>query len=408
MTFPKSLSLATLIFAILILTACGETSDPVASTTEIIKQNSITTSHRAKKVDAAVTASLTAEQLADFADFVEETREEYQIPGLAVAIVEGDEVALAQGFGVRDIDSDKPVTPKTIFHIGSTHKSITAMFVATLVDEGLLDWDTPVIELVPEFELAEVEATEQVTIRHLLSMSSGIPDEVEEEFDLENSTAEDIFDLVAEAELLGPPGEVFSYSNPSSAVSGYIGVLAAGGEFGELYDGYAQQLQERIFAPIGMQTATLSVEEAQANPNLSASHIFEDGEVITAESYDFTGDPLAPSGSIKASVLDMANYMLTQVNRGVAPDGTRVVSEANLIETWRPQIDTGDDVDYALGWEVGRQDNAGVIWHEGAYDNFTSILVFIPETKRGLVVLTNLDDPDDFLEVVRQEFANLD
>ncbi|MEM7029065.1 MAG: serine hydrolase domain-containing protein [Chloroflexota bacterium] len=350
---------------------------------------------------------LTAEQLKNFERFIEDERNYYQIPGLAVALVQGNKIVLAQGFGVQNLDEGDPVTKETLFHIGSTHKSITAMFIATLVDDGLLEWDTPLVEFVPDIELADDVATSQVTIRHFLGMSSGIPDDAEGLLDLENATAEDIFDLVAEAELLGLPGEVFSYSNPSSAISGYAGVLAAGGTFGDLYEGYVQNLQARIFDPIGMTTATLSVEEVLSNPNMSASHIFEDGDIVVAESYDFTGDPLAPSGAIKANVLDMARYMITQVNRGVAPDGTRVVSEKNLIETWQPHIDTGDNVDYALGWEVGRQAEAGVIWHEGSYDSFSSVLVFIPETKSALVVLTNLDDPDDFLAVVRQEFTDM-
>lgn len=402
----NKLSLLTfLLITTLIAIACGQNAAPEAAPTNLPRSTTTPPPYKETAPDAPT--DLSREALADFTDFVEENRRSYQIPGLAVAIVRGNELVLAQGFGVRDIRGDDPVTPDTLFHIGSTNKSVTAMFIATLVDNGLLDWDTPVVETVPEFELADPAATEQVTIRHLLSMSSGISEDAEDDFDLEEANAADVFDLVADAELLGPPGEVFSYSNPSSAVSGYIGVLADGGDFDHLYEGYADQLQRRIFDPIGMTTATLSVEEARANPNLSASHVFEDGQVVVAESYDFTGDPLAPSGSIKASVVDMARYMMTQVNRGVAPDGTRVVSAANLTETWQPYIDTGENSDYAMGWEVGRGEEAGVIWHEGAYDSFTSILVFIPAAQSGLVVLTNLDDPDDFLEVMREAFTQL-
>ncbi|MCB0210397.1 MAG: beta-lactamase family protein [Anaerolineae bacterium] len=403
----KSFTLfALLLMTILTIVACGQADTPETAPTNLPRPTAAQTSYKEATVDDS-SADLSPDALDDFVDFVEENRQAYEIPGLAVAVVRGNEIVLAQGFGVKDIRGDDPVTPETLFHIGSTNKSVTAMLIATLVDDGLFDWDTPVVEIVPEFELSDAESTQQATIRHLLSMSSGIPDDAEDDFDLEDADAADVFDLVAEAELLGPPGEVFSYSNPSNAISGYIGVLADGGDFDNLYEGYAEQLQRRIFDPIGMESATLSVEEAHANPNMSASHIFEDGEVVVAESYDFTGDPLAPSGSIKASVVDMARYMITQVNRGVAPDGTRVVSAANLTETWQPAIDTGENTDYAMGWEVGRNEEADVIWHEGAYDSFTSILVFMPATKSGLVVLTNLDDPDDFLEVMRNEFTKL-
>ncbi len=355
------------------------------------------------------TAGLSDEQLAQFAAFVEKARQSYNIPGAAVAIVYQNDIILAQGFGSRDLSNNAPVTPESLFHIGSTHKSITAMLMATLIDDGRLDWDTPVVEIYPDFELSDPQATEAVTIRHLLGMSSGIPDEAEDEFDPENSTPEDIFDLLAETPLLDSPGQEFSYSNLSCSAGAYIGVLAAGGKYGELYNGYAGLLQERILEPIGMETATLSVEQARANPNYSHSHEFDDNHlVVTAESYDFTGDPLAPTGSIKASVLDMARYMITQVNRGLAPNGVRVVSEENLTETWRPQIQEQDEnFWYAMGWSVQILEDFEVIWHDGSYDGFTSILVFVPEMNTGMVVLNNMDDPGDFLEITRDEFVKM-
>ncbi len=379
-----------LLLTLLLITACAEETPPEPAIAETAEPTSLTES-----------SADTDDSLANFARFVEETRIEYEIPGVAIAVVEGNEIVLAQGFGVCDISGDQPVTEETLFHIGSTHKSITAMFIATLVDEGLLEWDEPVVAFVPDFELSEV--TDVVTMRHLLSMSSGIPDDLEGEFDVEDSYAEDLFDLVAEAELLDEPGGTFSYSNIASSVSGYLGVLAIDENSDDVYEGYAAQLQERIFDPIGMETATLSVEDARASGQMSASHIFEGDEVVIAESYDFTGDPLAPSGSIKANVIDMGRYLITQLNLGVAPDGTRVVSEANLTETWQPVIDAGDGIEYALGWEVDGE----VLAHEGSYDSFTSVLVMLPDQQRGLVVLTNIDDPDDFLTVVVERFKGL-
>jgi CubicO group peptidase (beta-lactamase class C family) len=364
----------------------------------------------AERANDTAGPAITQAEVAAFATFLKEIRAEYQIPGLAAAIVQSDETIFAEGFGVRNVETGEPVTPETLFHIGSTQKSMTAMLIATLVDDGYLDWDTPLVEIDPDFELSDPDATKQVTIRHLLSMSSGIPDDAEEEFDIENSTAEDVFTLVTETPLLGQPGEVFSYSNPSSALAGYMGVLAAGGEFGKLYNGYAQLIQERILDPIGMDTATLSVEEVRANPNLSSSHIFdEDEQVIVAESYDFTGDPLAPSGSLKASVLDMARYMSTQVSRGVAPNGKHVVSEENLTATWQPHIseDGNENSSYAMGWSVTEQAGVEVIWHDGSYDSFNSTLVFVPATRTGLVILTNLDEVGDSLDIIRMEFVKI-
>lgn len=355
-----------------------------------------------------VGATFDADQLASFMAVVEDSRFDNEIPGVAVAIVEGAQIVLAEGVGVRDIRTAAPVTPQTLFHIGSTHKSITAMLIATLVDEGALGWDTPIVDIYPEFELSDSASTETVTVRHLLSMSSGIADYAEDDFDQENESAEDIFDLIAETDLLAPPGEQFSYSNVSASVAGYVGVLASGGQMGQLYVGYDRLLQERLFGPIGMTSATLSVEDVWASPNYAVSHVLEGGEIVAAESYDFTGDPLAPSGAIKASVLDMALYMNTQVSQGLAPNGKRVVSAENLTATWQPQIEDEESGGYyGLGWGLSTDAGLELVWHEGSYDNFTSVLMFSPDAEIGLVVLTNSDETGDFLEVVGDEFIEM-
>jgi len=324
-----------------------------------------------------------------FVDWVEEHQEEDNIPGVAIALVssQGEERVLTQGFGHRDLENQLPVTPETLFHIGSTHKSMTALLIATLVDEEILDWDTPAIEIDPEFELADADATENVTLQHLLSMRSGIPGQAEDEFDIDNSKAEDIFNYLAEVELLGEPGAVFSYSNLSIALGGYLAVLAVDEEEEDLYQAYGELLQERVLEPIGMNNSTLLASEANRNPHYSRSYIVEAGELVEAETEDFDGDPLAPSGSLKASIKDMASYISTQLNKGIAPNGSRVVSEENLLQTQIPKWGN-----YAMGWQTDIYQGIKLISHEGSYDNFLSIIGIIPEYNLGFVVLTNSEE----------------
>ena len=157
-------------------------------------------------------------------------------------------------------------------------------------------------------------------------MSSGIPDEAEDDLP-ENTAPEDIFDAAAETDLLGQPGETFSYSNVSAALAGYLGVMAAGGDSDDLHAGYARLLEERILGPIGMETATISASEAHASPNMSKSYTYtNDREPVEAKSYDVDSDALAPSGSLKANINEMALYISTVLNGGIAPNGNRVVS----------------------------------------------------------------------------------
>jgi len=307
------------------------------------------------------------------------------IPGAAVAIVQGDDIILEKGFGLRDVENSLPVTSDTLFHIGSTNKSMTAMMIATLVDQGVFDWDTPVVEIYPDFELSSPEATEQVTIQHLLSMQSGIPDDAEDDFDIDYAVAEDVFDYVADVDLLGMPGDEFSYSNLSASLAGYLGVIATEEEPSNLYDGYASLLQTQILDPIGMETAVIRVTDAQKNPNYGKSYILDSaGNPRVAEREDYDEDALAPSGTLKASVADMALYISTQLNRGVAPNGTRVVSEENLTETWKPQLEN-----YGMGWEVSKYEGVTLIAHEGSFDNYLSII--------GFVILTNSEEASERL-----------
>ena len=320
-------------------------------------------------------------------EFVENIMFEDGLPGAAVAVVRGDTTIFAEGFGFRDVDKGLPVTRETLFHIGSTNKSMTAMLIATLVDDGLLEWDTPIIEIYPDFELSSDESTNFVTVRHLLSMQSGIPDYAEDDFDVDNASGEDVFKYVVEIDLLGAPGEEFSYSNISASLAGYLGVIAAGYEYPNLYAGYEKLLREKVLDPIGMETAVIRVSDAENNPNYGKSYVMEDGDAVEAEREDFDGDPLAPSGTLKANVIEMAAYISTQLQRGQAPNGKRVVSEENLIETWKPDLEN-----YAMGWEVSEYEEFLVISHEGSFDNYLSIIGFVPDLDIGFVILTNSEE----------------
>jgi len=328
----------------------------------------------------------------ELTQYVEKVMAEDRLPGAAVAVVYGDEIIFAEGFGWRDVENNLPVTRETLFHIGSMNKSFTAMMIATLVDQGLFDWNTPVVEIYPDFALSSEEATETVTMRHLLGMESGIPADAEDDFDVEYASGEDLFGYVKSVPLLDLPGNEFSYSNISASLAGYLAVIATGDDYPDLYSGYEQLLRERVLNPIGMKTAVMSVSDAENNPNYGKSYWLEDGEVVEAEREDFDGDPLAPSGVLKVNVVEMAYYVSTQLNGGQAPNGKQVVSEKNLAETWKPGLEN-----YAMGWEVGEYEGVTLISHEGSFDNYLGITGFVPELDIGFVILTNSEEAGERL-----------
>lgn len=348
---------------------------------------------------------LTGELLAEFESFIEQARQRFEIPGAAVVVVQGQQVILAQGFGVRELGRAEPITPETIFAVGSTTKAMTSMLLATLVDEGKLDWDQPVVELWPDFELAEPAVTPKIRLRHLLNMSSGVPraDLIWSGADL---TAEELMASLADLPLVTPPGQWYHYNNQMFATGGYIGTLAAGGQYGNLGQAYLDLLQARIFEPIGMSSATPAIEVAQAQPNHATPHDFTlFGEVIPTHYHTDPG--IAPAGAINANALDMARFLMTCLGQGVTPAGTRIVSAETLAETWQPQVKVTKNLSYGMGWFIEDYKGTRMIWHDGDVLGFKALIAFIPEANLGLVVLTNRTISTGFSYSVRYHLLEL-
>jgi CubicO group peptidase (beta-lactamase class C family) len=184
------------------------------------------------------------------------------------------------------------------------------------------------------------------------------------------------------------PGQVYHYNNQMAATGGYVGALAAGGQYGNLQQNYVDQLQARIFNPIGMSSATTSIDAAQVQPNHATPHDFTlSGQVVPTHFHEDPG--ITPAGAVHANALDMARFVMTQLAEGVATDGSRVVSAANLAETWQPAVKVTKTLSYGMGWFIENYKGVRVIWHDGDVLGFKALMAFIPEAGVGLVVLTN-------------------
>jgi CubicO group peptidase (beta-lactamase class C family) len=381
----------------LAIAGCGQTA-PVESLAEDAPTALVqdVPTETTADLDAAENTDATAEAIptslpdwvSDFQDYLTARMDAEHIPGLAYALILPGSEIFAEGLGLRDMENKLPVTARTLFHIGSTQKSMNAMMIAAMVDLGYFDWDTHVADIFPNFELSSANYTGQVTMVHLLSMTSGIPDYAEDDLELDGASQADVLDAVAGTDLLFSPGGVFSYSNLSATVAGYAAGYAWTGKDVDLVGGYAEALIELVLEPIGMESASFSVSEARNSEDFSYAYVMPDGRnAERAESYDLDRDPLGPSGTLKISVLDMAKYVATQLNEGVAPNGNRVVSAENLRMTWEVQLEG-----YALGWDRVSYGNTAVIFHTGAFDNFVSVIGFLPDLDIGLVLLVNSED----------------
>jgi beta-lactamase class C len=332
--------------------------------------------------------------------------ETFHVKGAAVAIFQGDRIAFNQGFGVRDLQSNAPVTTRTRFRIGSNTKSMSSLMLATRVEEGLLDWDTPVRDLWPEFRAPNPELTQQLRVRDLLGMGSGLAESPTIEFFMSGGgdSALDLLRSVSYLPVIAPPDTTYYYNNTLVAAAAYLGSLVQGQSLEGLEEDYIDLIQQRVFEPIGMADAAIAGDPRPLG-----------NDYATGYTRDISGKPsrvpfvsiagAAPAGEGLASTTDMARYLITQMNGGVTPEGQRIVSEVILAETHKPGIliepgafiptqfqpDTAS-LHYGMGWfNETFNDGQHLIWHAGGIDGFASLMGFFPENKLGFVILTNLE-----------------
>ena len=336
---------------------------------------------------------------------VEEAREKLEVPGVAMVVIQGGQVVFAEGFGVRALNSADPVTPSTRFMIGSSTKPMTSLLMARAVDAGLFAWDTPVQVVLPGFTLADPDVTARLTMRHTVCACTGMPRrDTELLFRYAGVTAEE---RMAEMAAMRPTtgfGETFQYSNYLVAAGGY----AAAHSFApglSLAKAYESAMQSLVFAPLGMRSTTV---HASPGENAAPHGRALDGKAALIDpSLEHFADPVAPAGSVWSTVLDMAEYVKAELNRGLNSAGERVVSEENLLQRRKLGIRINETSGYGLGLLLSEQYGLGMVGHGGNTLGFTSEMIFMPEHNLGYVVLTNMRAANDFLGIVHQHLLEL-
>lgn len=325
---------------------------------------------------------------------IERIRRDVGVPGLAIAIVRGDSVVHARGYGVREVGGDDPVDVHTLFAIGSATKPFTATLVGMLVEEGLLDWDDRVVDRLPGFSLSDPYATAEITIRDLLAHRSGLPPA--NLMWLTTNPPPDT--LIHRLRWLDPVAgfrSTFTYQNALYLAAGRIVEEATGRRWDDL-------LAERIFAPLGMSRANTSVDSLAERNNVASPHAVVDGEVAPVPYRSL--DDIAPAGAINASVADLARWIRFLVAGGVA-DGERLVEAATVAEIRTPRIVLPPDPfmaafhpaariqAYGLGWFVSDFHGRTLVAHGGGIDGMTALVAWVPEEDLGVAILTNLQTP---------------
>jgi CubicO group peptidase (beta-lactamase class C family) len=360
---------------------------------------------------------VTGERLATFEAFVAAKLAELGVPGAAVAVVQGGEVAFLQGFGVREVGRPEPVTADTLLRIGSVTKSFSSLLAATLVDAGRLSWETPLVELLPTFAVADPALTPRLTVADAFCACTGLPRrDLEFMFPAHDLSPELLIEGMAQLPLTAPFGEKFQYSNQMVAVGGYAAAIADGGSPDDLGSAYAIALRERVLNPIGMPRTTDALAEVVAGNDYAVPHAPDlvNAPIPLPLLLEGWLGPVAPAGGLWSRAREMARYVQTELRRGVAPDGRRVVSAEHLERTWRPEVAmpalppgtapmfAEASQHYGLGWVVGTYGGLRLIHHSGGTFGFNAQVAFLPDADLGLAVLTNLDRAGGTLAFVAQ------
>ena len=325
--------------------------------------------------------------------FILEKMSKTKIPGLSIAIVQGDETIYARGFGFRNLSSGLPATPKTLYGIGSVTKSFTAMAIMQLAEDGKINLDDPVEKHIP-IKLRPLGKT--VLIHHLLTHSSGVPALAYAEAFIRSvlgldhhwlpvSSPEDIMVFLRDAEkwAVSRPGENFFYLNEGYVLLGYLISKLSG-------VGYEEYIRKRILEPLRMSRTFLTKSDIEKDKDRATAYIVDREEKHIPSTFPFG---ITSDGGLISNVLDLSNYVKTHIGRGEF-EGRKIVSSEMLELMEKPHINLPYEVfggeSYGYGWVITPSFHGyRLVSHGGSVLVYTAYVGYIPEKKVGVALLAN-------------------
>lgn len=340
-------------------------------------------------------AAQRAAQLKEIDAFIAKGMKDWEIPGLSVSIVKNDTVIFSKGYGVRTLGAPGAVDDQTLFGIMSTTKAFTAMALAMLVDEHKVAWNDPVSKWLPQLEFPDVLATRELTVKDLLTHNTGLgnADLLWVRGDLTRD------EILGRVRFLTPAYSIrngYVYQNVMYSAAGEVVAHASGMSWEDF-------VTKRIFEPLGMWRSytTLGHMRATNNANVSSPH-FKIRDTIRVIS-DEPADPIEAAGAIWSTASDMAKWMRFLLDSGRV-NGTRLVSERNFHELFRPHVVAPPGGFYptaqlvqphfeTYGFGFFEEDFRGrfVAYHTGSLAGRTAIIGLMPDERVGVYVLGNLD-----------------
>jgi dipeptidyl aminopeptidase/acylaminoacyl peptidase len=334
--------------------------------------------------------------------------ERHGVPGAQLGILRlgtggaADELAEV-AHGVLHIRTGAPATPDSLFQIGSISKVWTATVVMALADEGLIDLDAPIVEVLPEFRLTDPDVTKAVTPRHLLTHTSGIDGDIFTDTGRGDDCLEKYVGILGEARQNHPLGATFSYCNSGYSLLGRMIEKVTG----QTWD---QALRDRLIAPLGL-THTVTLPEEALLFAAAVGHDDHDGELAPVRAWSLPRS-LGPAGLITSTAADVLAFARLHLTGGAGADGTRVLSQKSVAAMAAHHTDLPDKHvlgdSWGLGWIRFEWDGHRLIGHDGTTLGQSAFLRMLPEDGLAVVLLTNGGHAGELYRDLFQEiFAEL-
>ncbi|MCW4453351.1 serine hydrolase [Flavobacterium sp. MXW15] len=328
---------------------------------------------------------------------VERVREQFDVPGVAVAIVKDGEVVLERGWGVREIGKPDPVQADTLFAIASNTKAFTATALNLLAEDGKLKMDDRVIEHLPSFRMSDPYVTGEMRIRDLLSHRSGLSLGAGDLlfWPATGYSNAEVVQRLAQVPLKGGFRDRYAYDNILYAVAQQVIENVSGQSFAEF-------LQQRIFDTVGMAGTRYNADHLRPGDKAAVGHArYDFSELRTVAPLTWSNN--AGAGGLYSSVHDMARWMNVQLAGGKLVDGTPLFAEKTQQQMWQvitPQVVPKPSVPeleaarpnfagYGEGWSLSDYRGQKLVWHTGGWPGQVSRLTLVPGKNLGVVVLTN-------------------
>ncbi len=328
------------------------------------------------------------EQISHLDSYFQKSLTEWQIPGMAIAIVNADSIVFSKGYGFSNIKKNTKVDGNTLFAVASNSKAFTASAIAILVEEGKLNWNDKVLDYLPYFKMYDDYTTQNFTIEDLLCHRSGL---VTFSGDLLwYGTTLNSEEIIEAQQYLTPKYDfrtTFGYSNIAFLAAGKIVEKVSGTTWQEF-------VKQHFLNPLKMNRTLTSTNQLQKATNIATPYYFENNKNNEVNWVNW--DNIAPAGALISSVNDFSKWLQLNLNDGQLHK-TSIFNEKSFRKLTTPHVnfEVGKNTEnihfksYGLGWELQDYEGYKVVSHGGGYDGMISKSFFIPEKKIGVVILTN-------------------